>query len=97
MAKRHQKDPPTISFSDIMLLREMGLENAAVNEMITMAKRKYVTARHTQKISQMHSSTYKDGWYKTYVYVDGKRKEVIRKTEEELYNRRESRERKHMY
>ena len=54
--------------------------------MITKAKRKYVDTHHTQKISQMHSSTYKDGWWKTYVYVDGKRKEIVRKTEEDLYS-----------
>ena len=71
---------------DIMLLIEQGgLENALVNNMITSAKRNYVSSHHTLKISQMHSSTYKNGWWKTYVYENGKRKEVVRKTEEEMY------------
>lgn len=37
-------------------------------------------------ISQIHSkSKYKDGKWKTYVYVDEKRKVVEANTEEELY------------
>ena len=76
-----------VNYRDFELLCEQGgLENAMVQAMITKAKRKYVDTHHTQKISQMHSSTYKDGWWKTYVYVDGKRKEIVRKTEEDLYS-----------
>lgn len=71
---------------DLMLLFEQGgLGDALVNNMISSAKRNYVSSHHTQKISQMHSSTYKNGWWKTYVYENGKRKEVVRKTEEEMY------------
>ncbi len=69
-----------------LLCEQGGLEDAMVQAMITKAKRKYVDTHHTQKISQMHSKTYKNGWWKTYVYVDGKRKELVRKTEEELYS-----------
>lgn len=65
---------------------DSGLESAAVNEMITKAKRTFVLSRHSASISRMISSNkYKDGNWKTYVYEDGKRKEVIRKTEDELY------------
>lgn len=63
-----------------------GLESAAVNEMITKAKRAFVLARHSQAIGQISSSNkYKNGNWKTYVYESGKRKEVIRKTEDELF------------
>ena len=70
-----------------MLLFNSGVvESAAVNEMITKAKRTYVTDHHSQAITQLHSKNkYKDGTWKTYVYADGNRKEVVRKTEEELY------------
>ncbi len=86
MAKNIYTSDNAVNNSDMLLLFEqIGLENAEVTHMITKAKRKYVDTRHAQKISQMHSSTYKDGWYKTYVYADGKRKEVVRKTEEDLY------------
>ena len=65
---------------DLMLLfQQGGLEDAEVKEMITKAKRNFVE-------SQMHSSSYKNDWWKTYVYDEnGKRKEIVRKTEEELY------------
>lgn len=70
-----------------MLLLQCGdLENAMVADMITRAKEAYVRARHSQAITQMHSSNkYKDGLWKTYVLKDGKRKEVLRKTKPELY------------
>ena len=75
-----------LNYQDFMLISmHGGLESATVNDMITKAKRNYVNERHTQKISVMHSSTYKDGWLKTYVRDGQKRKEVVRKTEEELY------------
>lgn len=70
-----------------MLLLQCGsLENAMVAEMITKAKEKYVDTRHSQAITQLHSSNkYKDGNWKTYVLKDGKRREVIRKTRDEIY------------
>ena len=75
-----------LNFQDYMIISTHGgLESAVVNDMIAKAKRNYVNERHTQKISVMHSSTYKDGWMKTYVRDGQKRKEVVRKTEEELY------------
>ena len=46
----------------------------------------YVKEHHPRMISQIHSkSKYKDGKWKTYVYVDEKRKVVEANTEEELY------------
>ena len=75
-----------LNFQDYMIISTHGgLESAVVNDMIAKAKRNYVNERHTQKISVMHSSTYKDGWMKTYVRDGQKRKEVVRKTEEEMY------------
>ena len=73
--------------SDIVLLFNSGVfESAAVNDMITNAKKTYVADHHSQAITQLHSKNkYKDGNWKTYVNVDGNRKEVVRKTEEELY------------
>ena len=77
--------PPFHSTEFMLLLQQGGFEDAMVNDMLTKAKRKYVEDRHTQKISQMHSKTYKNGWWKTYVYDANKRKEVVRKTEDELF------------
>ncbi|MBQ6160185.1 MAG: hypothetical protein IJK24_04485 [Oscillospiraceae bacterium] len=76
-----------LQLNDLMLLLQCGdLENAMVADMITRAKEAYVRARHSQAITQMHSSNkYKDGLWKTYVLKDGKRKEVLRKTKPELY------------
>ena len=70
----------------VLLLRSSDPENAQVMEMLTKAKRNYVKERHPRAISQIHSkSKYKDGKWKTYVYVDEKRKVVEANTEEELY------------
>ena len=70
----------------VLLLQSNNPENAQVLEMLTKAKRNYVKERHPRMISQIHSkSKYKDGKWKTYVYVDDKRKVVEANTEEELY------------
>lgn len=70
----------------VLLLQSNDPENAQVMEMLTKAKRNYVKERHPRMISQIHSkSKYKDGKWKTYVYVDEKRKVVEANTEEELY------------
>ncbi len=76
-----------LNYQDYMLLSmHGGLESAMVDNMITKAKRNYVNSHHPLKISQLHSTTYKNNWWKTYVYDENnKRKEVVRKTEEELY------------
>ena len=76
-----------LQMSDIMVfLQHGGLESAEVKTMIAKAKRNYVDSHHTQSITQLHSENkYKDGCWKTYVRMDGKRKEVVRKTEDELY------------
>lgn len=78
----------TLPLSDIMLLwNSGGFESADIITMITKAKRTYVDSRHHQAVSQMHcANKYKDGSWKTYVIKKGKRKEVIRKTEEALYD-----------
>lgn len=74
------------NYRDFMILSQQGgLESAVVNEMLTKAKRNYVNEHHKKKISVMHSTTYKNGWLKTYVGDGAKRKEVVRKTEDELY------------
>ena len=80
--------PGSLSFqmSDLVVLFEHGgFENAEVKNMITKAKEKFVASHHSYVITQMHSkSKYKDGYYKTYVCENGKRKEVVRKTKAEL-------------
>ena len=84
---QYASDSSPLRMSDIVLLFNSGVfESAAVNEMITNAKKTYVADHHSQAITQLHSKNkYKDGNWKTYVNVDGNRKEVVRKTEEELY------------
>lgn len=70
----------------MLLLQSGGFESAAVKEMITKAKQNYVDSCHSAAITQLHSSNkYKDGNWKTYITEQGKRKEVIRKTRDELY------------
>ena len=84
---QYASDSSPLRMSDIVLLFNSGVfESAAVNDMITNAKKTYVADHHSQAITQLHSKNkYKDGNWKTYVNVDGNRKEVVRKTEEELY------------
>lgn len=54
--------------------------------MITAAKRDYVDSRHPRKISCMaHASGPRNGYWKTRIYVNGKRKDVVRSTKDALY------------
>ena len=70
----------------LMLLLQSDTENAAVEEMITRAKKNYVLKHHKLAISHMtNASGYKKNKWKTYITVDGKRKEILKKTENELY------------
>ena len=77
---------PTLS--EIMLLYNHGLERPEVmQDMITEAKKAYVLERHTRAISHMtNAKGYKRNKWKTYIDNLGKRKELIRSTEEELYS-----------
>ena len=71
----------------MLLWHSGGFEDATVIAMTTKAKNNYVDARHPYTIFQLHSKNpYKDGSWKTYITVDGKRKEVVRKTLAELYD-----------
>lgn len=55
-----------------------------LKNMIKAAQRKYVNERHTRKIYPLTSGPKKGRW-KTYVYIDGKRKEIAGKTEDDVY------------
>ena len=69
-----------------LLLQDSGPEKAVVVDLITKAKRKYVAEHHSLAISQLKSaSKYKNGKWKTHVYIDGVRKGVEFKTEDEIY------------
>lgn len=73
------------SLSDLSLLTGLE-ERELVETMLSKAKRQYVLNCHTQAISQLRSSDpYKDGVWKTHVYVEGKRRTIQRKTEDEIY------------
>ena len=51
------------------------------------AKRIYVSEHHKHNIFQVHTTNkHRNGNWITHVYIDNKRKQVERKTEEELYN-----------
>ena len=51
------------------------------------AKRLYVHEKHKHTIAQLNSKNKKlDGYWSTHVYVDGKRKAVLKSTEDEIYN-----------
>ena len=71
---------------DIMLLLSQGMESQELEMIITNAKKKYVDEHHHYAISHMTNSTgYKKDKWKSYIKENGKRKEVIRNTEKELY------------
>ena len=78
-------DNTTLRMRDLQLLFSCGMESAKVNEMITEAKRNYVKSKHSRAIFQLPpSKSWKNGCYKTYVYVDSKRKEITSSTEDKL-------------
>ena len=78
-------DNTTLRPRDLQLLFSCGMESAKVNEMITEAKRNYVKSKHSRAIFQLPpSKSWKNGCYKTYVYVDSKRKEITSSTEDKL-------------
>ena len=55
--------------------------------MITAAKRDYVDSKHPRKISCMANvQGPRNGYWKTRIYVDGKRKDVVRSTKDALYD-----------
>ena len=79
---------PVLMDDIVLLLQNSDPENALVKDMITKAKRNYVTSHHSRVISQIHSKNkYKNGRWKTYVYADGKRKVVEADSEDVLYSR----------
>lgn len=78
---------PTLMGDIMLLLQGSASENATVQGMITKAKRNYVNNHHPRKISQIHSTNkYKDGKWRTYIYVGGVRKVVEADTEDDLIN-----------
>ena len=78
----------TLRMEDIRILFTHGMETAQVKEMVTLVKQQFVLSHHTRAITHLApSNTWKDGCYKTYVYVDNKRKEIIAKTEEKLFDK----------
>ena len=87
MRKVNKSGSASLSYDDfVVLFGSGGLDDALVAEVLARKKKQYVDEKHKYKISQMHSTTYKNGWWKTYVTgSDGKRKEVVRKTEDEIY------------
>ena len=75
-----------VTQADLMLLLGQGTETQELNMLITIAKKRFVLEHHHKAISQMTNATgYKKDKWKTYLTVNGKRKEVLRNTEEELY------------
>jgi integrase len=55
--------------------------------MITRLKRKFVNDRHKNKVWQMTgASGYKKDKWKTFVRTNGKRKEILKNSEEEIYD-----------
>ncbi len=75
----------SLQLADIRLLLSCDMGTAKVREMITAAKRNYVLTRHNRKIFQLPpSKSWKSGCYKTYVYVNSKRRDITACTEEKL-------------
>lgn len=78
-------DDTTLRTRDLQLLLNYGQEVAKVKDMISLAKREFVMSHHPRDIFHLPpSGSWKYGCYKTYVYVDSKRKELTASTEEKL-------------
>ena len=78
-------DNTTLRMRDIKLLLNCSMGPAKVNEMLAMVKREFVMSHHPRDIFRLPpSSSWKNGCYKTYVYVDSKRKELTASTKEKL-------------
>ena len=81
-------DNTTLRIRDIQLLLNCGMEPAKVEEMITTAKRAFVMSHHPRDIFRLPpSSSWKNGCFKTYVYVDSKRKEITASTKDKLFEK----------
>ncbi len=75
----------SLRMDELRLLLSCGMESAKVKDMLTLAKRNYVMSHHSRKIFQLTpSNSWKNGCWKTYIYVDSKRKEITASTEEKL-------------
>lgn len=75
----------SVSRSDLMLLLRYGMEKPDVEDMLNKAKKNYVLMHHTNTITHMvNASGYKKNKWKTYIGTGKKRKEMTRKTKEEL-------------
>ena len=71
----------------LMLYLEQGTVSNSELEMIAKkARQNYVDTRHSASIFQMTNAagSRKDKW-KTFYYADGKRKEIVRSTKDEIY------------
>ena len=78
-------DNTTLRMRDIKLLLSCSMGPAKVNDMLAMVKREFVMSHHPRDIFRLPpSSSWKNGCYKTYVYVDSKRKELTASTKEKL-------------
>ncbi len=75
----------------LLQLKPSDMETAAasIKKMENLAEKiLYVKAHHTHKITEMQpNGNWKSVWYKTYIYVDGKRKAVEATTEEKVYDK----------
>ncbi|MBR5992709.1 MAG: tyrosine-type recombinase/integrase [Lachnospiraceae bacterium] len=78
-------DNTTLRMRDIKLLLSCSMGPAKVNDMLAMVKREFVMSHHPRDIFRLPpSSSWKNGCFKTYVYVDSKRKELTASTKEKL-------------
>ena len=78
----------TYRMDDLRLLLSNGWEAAQVKDMLTIAKRNYVMSHHDRQIFRLPpSKNWKNGCFKTYVYVDSRRKEITASTNDILYEK----------
>lgn len=81
-------DKTSLPMDDLRLLLSNGWEAAQVKDMLTIAKRSYVMSHHDRQIFRLPpSKNWKNGCFKTYVYVDSKRKEITASTNDILYEK----------
>ncbi|MCR5488812.1 MAG: site-specific integrase [Saccharofermentans sp.] len=77
---------PTVEEIVVLLKRNPEIARLLTNMTNRKAKRLYVQARHKQKIAPLNTTNEKlKGYWSTHIYVDGKRKAVLKPTEDKIY------------
>lgn len=88
MTSTPSKDDISLLLSELRLLLTCDMKAATVKIVHAQLKKDYVSSRHQRKISPISPcKAFKNGGYKTYVYVGNKRSSLTAVTEEALFEK----------